>query len=111
MKVGWRGRNRGVWKRANDLFGSKLVDIILFGSFSRGDYNNDSDIDIMILADLKQEQFPQYREKTDELSGDLSLKYEITVSIKLKDSNTVYRYKDSLPFYSNVLKEGVSVNV
>lgn len=31
-----------------------LYTIILYGSYARGDYNNSSDIDIMILVDLPE---------------------------------------------------------
>ena len=36
------------------LLGSGLYAIILYGSYARGDYNNNSDIDIMILVDLPE---------------------------------------------------------
>ena len=31
------------------IFGNHLKTVILYGSYARGDYNDDSDIDIMIL--------------------------------------------------------------
>ena len=36
------------------LLGSELYAIILYGSYARGDYNNNSDVDIMILVDLPE---------------------------------------------------------
>ena len=32
------------------LFGDNLDSVILFGSYARGDYDDESDIDIMIMA-------------------------------------------------------------
>ena len=34
------------------IYGDKLRTIILYGSYARGDFGPDSDIDIMILVDL-----------------------------------------------------------
>ena len=36
----------------NKILGKRLKKVILYGSYARGDYNNSSDIDIMILTDL-----------------------------------------------------------
>ena len=33
------------------IYGSHLRQIILYGSYARGDYNSDSDVDVMILLD------------------------------------------------------------
>ena len=37
--------------RLRSLFGNRLVDVRLFGSFARGDANEDSDIDVLVLVD------------------------------------------------------------
>ena len=34
------------------LFGEKLKSVIVYGSYARGDYNEHSDIDVMILVSL-----------------------------------------------------------
>ena len=35
-----------------NLFGGSLRQVILYGSYARGDYREDSDVDVMILVDL-----------------------------------------------------------
>ena len=34
------------------IYGSHVRQIILYGSYARGDYREDSDVDIMILVDM-----------------------------------------------------------
>ena len=34
------------------IYGSHVKQIILYGSYARGDYTADSDVDIMILLDI-----------------------------------------------------------
>ena len=36
------------------IYGTHLRQIILYGSYARGDYGPDSDIDIMILLDISK---------------------------------------------------------
>jgi len=97
-------------RKAQELFAEKLVAVILYGSYARGDYDDDSDIDIMVLVDLPQQDIMSYQAIFNELSGCLSLDYDITVSIKLRDSNIISRYKDAVPFYANVINEGVAIH-
>ena len=35
------------------IYGTYLKSVILYGSYARGDYTSDSDIDIMLLVDLR----------------------------------------------------------
>ena len=97
---------------ANDIpkiLGDKLHKIILYGSYARGDYDSESDIDIMVLADVADSELAEYKDKIDLLSSDVSLDNNITVSIFLKDWNFFNSYINVLPFYKNVITEGVAI--
>ena len=48
---------------AKRIFGNKLRAVILYGSYARGDFEPDSDIDIMVLLDIPVEQLPEARKK------------------------------------------------
>ena len=37
---------------AKDTLGEKLDKVILFGSYARGDFDSDSDVDIFVPADV-----------------------------------------------------------
>lgn len=85
----------------------RLKKIILYGSFSRGDYGTESDVDVLILADLPEPEFGELNKRLDILSTDLSLKYNIVLSPILKNVNTFSKYSEALPFYKNIIKEGI----
>jgi predicted nucleotidyltransferase len=40
------------FKQIKKLFGEHLSKVILYGSYARGDYKNNSDVDIMIYVDI-----------------------------------------------------------
>ena len=39
--------------KVKELLQDRLKKVILYGSYARGDYDNSSDIDIMLLTDFK----------------------------------------------------------
>lgn len=43
----------------NSILSSHLQKVILYGSYARGDYREDSDIDIMILVVLENEELKE----------------------------------------------------
>lgn len=97
-------------QKARETFGDALESIILFSSYARGDYDGESDIDIIILVDMSDEKLATYRRAVSTFSTDLDLQYDIFTSIKLKDLSAFEARKDALPFYRKILEEGIQVN-
>ena len=91
------------------ILGDKLHKIILYGSYARGDYNSESDVDIMVLADIIDDEKRLFQKAINKIASNVSLENDITVSIFLKDMNFFYSHKDLLPFYRNVLAEGIEI--
>lgn len=89
------------------ILGKRINKIILYGSYARGDYNKDSDVDIMILTDLTDAEIVEYREKIWELSADIELDTGIIISPLLKNTEKFESWIEVLPFYMNVMKDGV----
>ena len=96
-------------KELQVLLGEKLVKVILYGSYANKTFDEESDIDIMVLTKLSDIEIKKVYEHIDELSSKLSLEYEVLISILVKSAEKFYNYLDILPFYKNVLKEGVAV--
>jgi len=90
-------------------FTNKLKSVILYGSFARGDYDDESDIDIFLIIDASQDELALHSNETAKIASRLSMESEgcRTVSITLQDSSTYNEYKDFLPYFSNIAREGV----
>lgn len=88
-------------------FGDKFVSVILYGSYARGDYDEESDIDIMIMVDMSQEELSKYRWDFSCFCADLNVENDVLIATKLQSAETFGQWKNILPFYKNVLKEGV----
>ena len=94
-------------KEAKNILGDSLERVILYGSYARRDSNNESDVDVLLLTNLPACNLRLYRTKINRLASRLSLNYDTLVSVTLKDTETFYRYQNDIPFYSNVMREGV----
>ena len=93
--------------KCRNLFADKMRDAYLYGSYARGDYDDESDIDILVTVDMEPEALASYRSKVSHINSELSLEYDITVSITAKPLEQFIRYSDILPYYRNVLNEGI----
>ena len=93
----------------NKILGKRVRRIILYGSYARGDYNNSSDIDIMILTDLSDDEIDEYRKKISYLAYDIEEEndFDIMISPLIKNIDKFNYWLDALPFYMNVKKDGV----
>jgi len=86
-----------------------LVEIVLFGSYARGDAEEYSDVDILIMVDDSAENMKKFDVQLDHVNHELTLKYEILISPLLISFENFVEYREVLPFYMNVEKEGVII--
>ena len=92
---------------ANKMFGNRIKKIILYGSYARGDYEDSSDIDIMILTDMTDEEITEYSEKLWDFAYDIELENDVLLSPTIKNIDKFNYWLKALPFYMNVEREGV----
>lgn len=92
-----------------EIFGEKLSKIILYGSYARGDYHVTSDVDIMILVTLSDEEIKRIENQVFDCAYDLEMKYGVDISPIIKNKTHYEYWVDTLPFYRNIQQEGVIV--
>ena len=99
-------------KGVKEILGERAKKIILYGSYAIGDYNDSSDIDIMILTDLNDDEIIEYRNKIWDYAYDIEWdnNFDITLSPLVKNIDKFNYWLEALPFYMNVQKEGVVLN-
>jgi uncharacterized protein len=88
------------------IYGARLIRVVLFGSYARGDNRPGSDIDVMVVlkgpVDLGGEI-----QRTSQIVGDLSLFYDVVISRKFVDEDRFEHAKH--PLLVNVRQEGLLV--
>ena len=90
--------------------GEKLTKVIVYGSYARGDYRDNSDVDIMILVKLSDEEIRAIKNDIYDLAFDVEMSTGIEISPVIKNEEQYEYWVDTLPFYRNVRDEGVVVS-
>ena len=94
-----------VYQQCSQRFPFQIKDAYLYGSYARGDYHAESDVDILLTVD--SDDIAPLRKIVAGISSSLSLEHDVTVSVSLKPAVQFHRFSESLPFYRDVLKEGI----
>lgn len=88
-----------------ETLGDKVESLILFGSYSRGNYTKYSDIDLLILVkDSLRKEETQF---IDNLIACYSLKNDVVISGLVYPAEIYHQF--NTPFLLNVKEEGIPV--
>lgn len=91
------------------IFRDELKQVVVYGSYARGDYNAQSDVDVMLLVGLPDDEIKKLENQVYDCAFGLELKYGISISPIIKNLEFFEYWSDTLPFYKNVKREGVEV--
>ena len=93
-------------KEIKKLYGDRLKQIILYGSYARGDATEDSDIDLLIV--LEGEVSPGKEiDRMIDIITEINMKYGVLISVH-PVSEEVYK-KIKSPLLINVRREGIPI--
>jgi len=85
--------------------GTKLKEIVLFGSRARGDHSQHSDYDFLIILDYED---PQLKEEIRDIEVKMMDTYGVLVSALIY-SDSAWKKRLTMPLGLNVRKEGIAV--
>ena len=89
------------------IYGTHLRKVILYGSYARGDFKSDSDVDIMILLDISDVDLMAYSQQLSYRTYDFNLDNDLDIKPIAKSEEHFNKWVVNYPFYANVNKEGV----
>ena len=89
------------------VMGDDAVRIILYGSVARGDNTPESDVDIAMIIRGELDRIAD-KELTRAVT-ELDLKYDTVLSVIDVEEKHFRRYKNDLPFYKNIEREGITL--
>jgi len=89
--------------------GDKLHEVILYGSYARGDYQEWSDVDFIVLADVDDKEIWRYEREFIESLYNLNHHMNLLLSIIVITFERFESMKEIYPFYMNVNKEGKKI--
>lgn len=85
----------------------RLIKVTLYGSKARGDADEQSDLDVLVVIDKED---PETRRFILNLSSDIMLQYGVTLSVIISDQYEIQSLKRWNSLYlRNVEREGLDV--
>lgn len=89
-----------------EKIGEDVVQCRLFGSCARGDYDDYSDIDIILLTNCNREESEQYADMLIDIVTELALKHMVVVNALCVPYKEYEEKKSWYDFFVNIEKEG-----
>ena len=91
------------------VYGDDIVEIVLYGSYARGDYAEGSDIDIAAVVHGSRMELQEKLKVVWDVSAELGLENDIIVSPTVIPYEEFMKYKQTLPYYRNIAEEGQKI--
>lgn len=88
------------------VYGDSIVAIYLYGSYARGNYTDESDIDITAIVKGNRADLQEKLKQVWDISADIGLENDVVVSPTVIPYAEYEEYKEILPYYMNIQKEG-----
>ena len=92
-------------KSVRKMMGNSLDSVIVYGSYARGDYSELSDIDVMLLVSLGEEEIKEISDQISDLAFDFMMKYGVDISPVITNVDHFNYWVDNLPYYRNIRDE------
>ena len=91
------------------LYGNDLNSVILYGSYARGDFHEDSDIDVMILLNLSNEGVVETRSRVWDYTYDFNMDNDTEIMPVIVGLEHFNYWREAYPFYKSIAQEGRKV--
>lgn len=89
------------------VYGDDLLQVSLFGSWARGDFRSDSDIDILIIVKGSDSNKYVYRDQLSELTMNFNMEYDIWIEAIAMSRDYFDKWRHGDQFLLNVAKDEV----
>ncbi len=93
-----------------EVYGDKLVKVVLYGSYARGDYDNESDIDIVGIVDENRIDTQSKIKKIGKVASDLGMENDIYISLTAIPYDEYKKYMSYVAYYRNIEREGIEIS-
>jgi len=91
------------------ILGKDFRRACVYGSYARGEYKEDSDIDIAIFTDRNSSEFYLLIDEISEITFEYNVKYDIILSPVFQNEEDYYRLMGVVPYFQSIQKEGIAV--
>ncbi len=91
------------------VYGSDIVKILMYGSYARGTFAADSDLDVVAIVKGSRDELQRKLKTVWDYSCELELEYGTILSPTVIPYEEFETYKQDMPYYRNIEQEGVAI--
>ncbi len=88
------------------IYGNDIVAVFLYGSYAKGNFDDESDVDITAIVRGDRLDLQNKLKKVWDKSADIGIENDVVVSPTVIPFHEYEEYKETLPYYKNIWKEG-----
>ncbi len=94
--------------RLHEIYGQDLIRVVLFGSKARGDFDDESDLDLLIVVRMKEADYDKHWLRILDNTWEIELKYGIVTTMIIKSLSQYKRMvKHGLLLAKNISTDGI----
>ena len=96
-------------KKVKEILADDFERAVVYGSYARGEYNSESDVDIAIFTSRKAEEFYLLINQIAEITFEYGVQYDIIFSPVFQNTADFQRMLKVMPYFQNIQREGIVV--
>lgn len=97
-------------RRLHQRYGGDLERVVLFGSKARGDFNSESDLDVLVVVSMRSGEYRRYWNEIVDIACDVELEYNVVISPIIKEAAIYAKMRSQgLLLTRNIEQDGVSL--
>lgn len=87
----------------------RICAVYLYGSYARGTSTEESDIDIVAIVKGDRPELQKQLKDIWDIAAELGIEYDVVISPTVIPYEEFEHYKDIIPYYMNIVREGVEL--
>jgi len=99
----------GITTAYRQTYGAAIIGIYLYGSYARGDNDNESDVDYVAIVEGNRPNLQEKLKEVRKTAFELSYINDVIVSPTVIPYDEYLKYRDTMAFFKNIEKDGIRI--
>jgi predicted nucleotidyltransferase len=96
--------------RLHQDYGANLLRVILFGSKARGDFDDQSDLDVLVVVHMSGEDYWQHWRRIIDMAWEVELAYSLVISSIIKNEHDYTKLCEHRSLLArNIERDGIAL--